>query len=382
MHVHRFITATFVSIAFFAAIGLSAKLYAQTVKFVEISFPILNGKMKLAGIISQPVNVRPDAPILVLVSPPESINRDYHGLFSTLSDSLNQYGFVTFRYDNRNFSDTLSSLPDDERYTLHDGADDLHDALRFLKNDARFSKRPVGLIGHSEGGSIAIVETSRNTDIQFLILLATTGVSGDKMGYSQFIDKLQPALDKIPPMEGNLLKYANYYPLHIFATHTDNATAFSRLREGYGCFYDKYHKDYPHFFGTQSREEMVEHFINPWKKQMRTIAFIRYNPAAYFPTIQCPVFIASAKFDNLLRYEENKEALERLLMENGNLNFRSITVDSVNHNFEDQKFMLPAYVSVHQRKNSTPHFGKGFSYLLRNMTEWIRKRQTDEDQEK
>ena len=142
--------------------------------------------MTLRGILSQPENAQPDAPLLILVSPPQAINADYSGFFKALSDSLNSCGIVTFRYDNRNFSDTIDTKPNDERYTMHDGADDLHDALTFLKSQ----NRPIGLVGHSEGGSISIIETARNADVKYLLLLATAGVSGELFSYTQSVSRL------------------------------------------------------------------------------------------------------------------------------------------------------------------------------------------------
>ena len=134
---------------------------AQTIRQIEVSFPILKGKMKLQGVVSQVAEAPQQSPILVLVTPPQASNRDYVGFFKALSDSLNRKGYTTFRYDNRSYSDTLQGNQLHEgRYTMHDAADDLHDALAFLKSDERFASHPVGVIGHSEGGSVAIIEAS------------------------------------------------------------------------------------------------------------------------------------------------------------------------------------------------------------------------------
>lgn len=346
-------------------------LGAQTIKTTEMDVPILNGEMTLRGVLSEPNNVQPDAPLLVLVSPPQPHNRD-SGLFKVLSDTLNKYGIVTFRYDNRNYSDTIDSKPNDERYTMHDGADDLHDVLAFLKSQ----NRSIGLIGHSEGGSISIIETARNQDVQFLLLLATTGTSGEQLALYQYIERMGFLFNRLSPQEINRLKYSIYYPIHILANNPNNEIAFSKLRAEARKFYKANYSS--GIFGKVSENKYVEKIVEKWTKDARVLDFLRFNPADYFPTIKCPIFMAYAKDDNLVRWQENQESLERILMENGHLDFLSVAIDSVTHSFEDSGGInFPIFVSVHRRDYSfLPE--KGFSELCKHMVAWIEdKRQTN-----
>lgn len=352
-------------------------LEAQTIQTTEVDFPILNGKMALKGVISQSKNTQIGAPILVLVSPPQPFNRNYGGFFKALSDTLNKHGFVTFRYDNRNFSDTTTTKPCDGRYTMHDGADDLHDALTFLKKQ----NRPIGLVGHSEGGSISIIEAARNKEVKFLLLLSTSGIPGEQFSYSQSVARFAPWLDRLPPQETNLIKYGIYYPIHILANNPNNKIAFSKLRAEARRFYKENHNFSFHgfnngnysetLFGKLNEDEYVEKTIEQWTKNARSLAFMRYNPADYIPTIKCPVFIAYPQNDNLMRYKENQENLERILMDNRHFDYQSIVIDSVTHTFENSGGIdLPIYVSVHRKyKHFLP--GNGFMKLCKHMIDWI-----------
>lgn len=357
-------------------------LWSQGIKTSEVDIPILNGKMTLRGVLSEPENALSNAPLLVLVSPPQPINRDYSGFFKALSDTLNSRGIVTFRYDNRNFSDTINAKPNDERYTLHDGANDLHDAITFLKNQ----NRPIALIGHSEGGSISIVETARNADVKYLLLLATSGLSGEQFGYSQQISRLDFLSNRFTTQEINLLKYRIYYPLRILANNPDNEIAFSKLRAETRRFYEENKtrkldkKNFSeNFFGEVHEENFVEKIVEKevekWEKDKRGLAFLRYNPADYFPTIKCPVFIAYAKDDNLMRYKENQENLERILMDNRHFDYHSIAIDSVEHSFEDSggiyQPLMPHFVRHEKKQNKGYQAGKGFSKLCKHIVEWI-----------
>lgn len=166
----------FVFTAFCLIVSSIAPIYAQTIRQIEVSFPILNGKVELQGLSTQVADAPQQSPILVFVTPLQASNRDYAGFFKALSDSLNRKGYTTFRYDNCSYSDTLlGNQLHEGRNTMHDAANDLHDALAFLKAGERFTSHPVGVIGYSEGGSVAIIETSRNCEVRLLLLLLLWG---------------------------------------------------------------------------------------------------------------------------------------------------------------------------------------------------------------
>ena len=344
---------------------------AQTIRQIEVSFPILKGKMKLQGVVSQVAEAPQQSPILVLVTPPQASNRDYVGFFKALSDSLNRKGYTTFRYDNRSYSDTLQGNQLHEgRYTMHDAADDLHDALAFLKSDERFASHPVGVIGHSEGGSVAIIEASRNTEVKQLLLLATMGVKGEQVYYEQIMSRLTPFLKWLSYSEINLLRYLIYRKARILASEPRDRQAIKKLEKELAKIYQRNASFFNSSSGLQTQQEFVKSQIEPLKNDARLLAAIRYNPEKYLQSIRCPIFIAYAKNDNLLNYIEHQKGIECTLLENQHFNFFSIAIDDANHSFEDQEGYLPLYVSVH-RKEPKLYLGQAFTTLLDNMTKWL-----------
>ena len=358
-------------IAFCLLLGSLLPIEAQTIRQIEVSFPILKGKMKLQGVVSQVAEAPQQSPILVLVTPPQASNRDYVGFFKALSDSLNRKGYTTFRYDNRSYSDTLlGGQPQEGRYTMHDAADDLHDALAFLKSDERFASHPVGVIGHSEGGSVAIIEASRNTEVKQLLLLATTGVKGEQVYYEQVMSRLTPFLNRLSYSEINLLRYSIYRNARILASEPRDNQAIKDLEKETAEIYQRNPSFFNSSFGVQTQQEFVKSHTELFKNDARLLAFIRYNPKKYLQSIRCPIFIAYAKNDNLINYLEHQKGIECALLENQHFNFFSIAIDDANHSFEDQEGYLPLYVSVH-RKDSTLDLGQAFTTLLDNMTKWL-----------
>ena len=231
---------------------------AQTIRQIEVSFPILKGKMKLQGVVSQVAEAPQQSPILVLVTPPQASNRDYVGFFKALSDSLNRKGYTTFRYDNRSYSDTLQGNQLHEgRYTMYDAADDLHDALAFLKSDERFASHPVGVIGHSEGGSVAIIEASRNTEVKQLLLLATMGVKGEYVYYEQIMSRLTPFFKWHSYSESNILRYLIYRKAHIIASEPRDKQAIKDLEKEIAEIYQRN----PSFFNSSYRVQTQQEFV-------------------------------------------------------------------------------------------------------------------------
>ena len=344
---------------------------AQTIRQIEVSFPILKGKMKLQGVVSQVAEAPQQSPILVLVTPPQASDRDYVGFFKALSDSLNRKGYTTFRYDNRSYSDTLQGNQSHEgRYTMHDAANDLHDALAFLKTDERFASHPVGVIGHSEGGSVAIIEASRNTEVKQLLLLATTGVKGEQVYYEQVMSRLTPFLKRHSYSEINLLRYLIYRNARILASEPRDNQAIKDLEKEIAEIYQRNPSFFNSSFGVQTQQEFVKSQTELFKNDARLLAFIRYNPKKYLQSIRCPIFIAYATNDNLINYLEHQKGIECALLENQHFNFFSIAIDGANHSFEDQEGYLPLYVSVH-KKEPKLYLGQAFTTLLDNMTKWL-----------
>lgn len=356
--------------AFCLLLGSLLPIQAQTIRQIEVSFPILKGKMRLQGVVSQVAEAPQQSPILVLVTPPQASNRDYVGFFKALSDSLNRKGYTTFRYDNRSYSDTLlGGQPQEGRYTMHDAADDLHDALAFLKSDERFASHPVGVIGHSEGGSVAIIEASRNTEVKQLLLLATTGVKGEQVYYEQIMSRFTPFLKRHSYSEINLLRYLIYRNARILASEPRDKQAIIDLEKEIAEIYQR-NPSFFNSFGVQTQQEFVKSQTELFENDARLLAFIRYNPKEYLQSIRCPIFIAYAKNDNLINYLEHQKGIECALLENQHFNFFSIAIDDANHSFEDQEVYLPLYVSVH-KKEPKLYLGQAFTTLLDNMTKWL-----------
>jgi len=166
----------------------------------------------LAGTLTLPPGDGPfPAAVLLAGSGPndrdETILR--HKLFLVLADDLTRRGIAVLRYDKRGIG---KSTGDYALATSRDFADDARAAFLYLKTQPHVNAAKVGLIGHSEGGIIAPMVAAQSPDVAFLVLLAGTGVPGERIiaEQSALIGKAEGASDSDVAQSQVLEKKGNY----------------------------------------------------------------------------------------------------------------------------------------------------------------------------
>ncbi|MBR4826642.1 MAG: alpha/beta hydrolase [Bacteroidales bacterium] len=143
----------------------------------EVTFS--NGDITLAGTLCLPENQ--DVPVVVMVSGSGKQDRDEsllgHKPFAVLSDALARAGLPSLRYDDRECGGSTGVFAE---ATTADFATDAAAAVRYLRSRG-FSK--VGVIGHSEGGTIAFMlagaENPDDSTPDFIVSLAGMADRGD-----------------------------------------------------------------------------------------------------------------------------------------------------------------------------------------------------------
>ncbi|WP_461116451.1 alpha/beta hydrolase, partial [Spirosoma jeollabukense] len=86
-----------------------------------------------------------------------------------MTAELVKKGFAVLRYDNR--SKGRSPGKPIEESTTTELASDAQAAFRFLKGHKEIDTRRIGVIGHSEGATIAAIAASRIPKIRCLLAL-------------------------------------------------------------------------------------------------------------------------------------------------------------------------------------------------------------------
>lgn len=138
----------------------------------EVSFN--NGDLVLNGTLTLPEGYTKETPALIMVTGSGIQNRDEelfeHKPFAVIADAFARAGIATLRYDDRGFNGYEGDL---NACTTEDFKTDAEAALNLLKE--RFEN--AGIIGHSEGGTIALMLAAEQK-ADFIISLAGMVISG------------------------------------------------------------------------------------------------------------------------------------------------------------------------------------------------------------
>lgn len=138
----------------------------------EVAFA--NGDAVLKGTLVLPEGYSRKTPVLIMVTGSGFQNRDEeifeHKPFAVIADALACAGIATLRYDDRGFG---KSTGDIINCTTEDLKNDALAGIGLLRE--RFDK--VGVIGHSEGGTIALMLAAEKK-ADFIVSLAGVVVSG------------------------------------------------------------------------------------------------------------------------------------------------------------------------------------------------------------
>ena len=156
-------------------------------KTEEVTFRNETDGATLAGTLTWPVDYdgKQKPMVVLLVSGSGQQNRDEelfeHKPFLVIADYLARRGIATLCYDDRATGQSVGG--ELASATTADFARDAAAGLSYLRQRNAFGK--VGILGHSEGGTIAFMLGAQNlTD--FIVTLASPGVKGDTLMVEQY----------------------------------------------------------------------------------------------------------------------------------------------------------------------------------------------------
>lgn len=153
---------------------------------------IENGNIILGATISLPQDHDEDTPIVILASGSGPQNRNCelmgHEPFKVIADHFAKNGIGCLRFDDRGIGMSSGEFA---KATLTDFASDINACFNYL-NTKGYSKNPIGVAGHSEGGMHALIAASTNKKLAFVIELASVGTNGkDILIEQQYLIPLQ-----------------------------------------------------------------------------------------------------------------------------------------------------------------------------------------------
>ncbi len=342
----------------------SSKIYAQNNRSQEpqepfeymtedVTFKNKTDGISLAGTLTYPrKGTNFSAVILISGSGPQDRNSELmnHKPFLVIADYLTKNGIAVLRVDDRGVGKSEGNY---NETGLNGFVNDTKSAVDFLKTREEINHSEIGLIGHSLGGVIApIVASDKNTGISFIILLAGSGIRGDKLMLLQK-EKIERKMGV--PEIGITQGQKNMQGAYDIILKSDEDK--TRLQEELKKYFTK-------IFGTVLPESNIlslsEQMSIPWLRD-----FIKFDPQISLSKTKCPVLAINGENDLQVPAKENLEKIEQILRENGNKNIETIQFENLNHLFQESKTGLPnEYAQIEQTFSPK---------VLEAMTQWIKK---------
>jgi fermentation-respiration switch protein FrsA (DUF1100 family) len=308
----------------------------------EVSFENREDGVTLAGTLTLPQKGG-NFPAVVLISGsgPQDRNEELmeHKPFLVIADYLTRNGIAVLRFDDRG---TAASTGNFQTSTGYDFSKDAEAGVKYLQTRKEIDKKKIGLIGHSEGGSIAPMIAARNKNIAFIVLLAGTGIRGD-----QILLRQQYLIAEASGISGEDMKQArsiNEGMFNIVLQSTDteqlkiDLTGY--LKQAVNDLPDAAKEIYSdHFIQTS-----VESLTGPWMQY-----FIKYDPTPALEKVTCPVLAVNGEKDMQVSAKDNPEAIRAALIKGGNKRVTTKVFPGLNHLFQECKTGLPTeYATIEQ----------------------------------
>lgn len=140
----------------------------------------------LAGTLSKPAGAQGPLPAVILVAGSGPTDRDETvagiPIFGHIAHALADAGFLVLRYDKRGVGQSGGRV---ESASLVDYAEDVRAAVRTLAERKDVDRRRIALVGHSEGGSLALMVAAREKRVAAVALIATIGITGAELNMYQ-----------------------------------------------------------------------------------------------------------------------------------------------------------------------------------------------------
>ena len=283
----------------------------------EVTFVNEKEGNTLAGTLTIPEG-EGSFPAMVLVSGSGQQNRDEelmnHRPFWVIADYCARHGIAVLRYDDRGVGGSDGEV---KNATSMDFSYDAEAAFDYLCKRKEINVTKVGILGHSEGGVINFMVSSRRPEVAFLVSLAGPSVNGIAV-----LKEQQAAILRASGMSEEMVQFngnANAQMFDIIETSNDREEADTLLRQllkGWG-------------YNEELTEQTVGQMASPWMYY-----FLRYDPTDAIVKTNCPALLLNGSKDLQVIASQNLSGYEKIIAEHGKTNLTLRELPDLNHLFQ------------------------------------------------
>ena len=293
--------------------------YAYTTE--EIVFENKAEGAQLSGTLTYPVNYEEyrsgTVPVVLMVTGSGGQNRDEelfdHKPFLVIADFLAKNGIASLRYDDRGIGKSTGPT---KNTTTENNLADAEAGIAYLRSLKKFGK--VGVLGHSEGGTIAFM-MGANKSVDFLISLAGSAANG--------IDVIVGQNGAAMQLQGVPQEVINDYATALRIVYTDRISG-------------KEIADKSEYIETLCQTHTLTLPDNFKSNLVKCITFggnwltwfLRYSPSEAISRIKCPVMALNGNLDLQVLSKDNLPVIKENLSRNKKHMVKEY--DALNHLFQ------------------------------------------------
>ncbi|WBA41524.1 alpha/beta hydrolase family protein [Hymenobacter canadensis] len=283
----------------------------------EVSYTNEQVNLKLGGTLTVPAGEGP-FPAVVLVSDAGAHDRDAttgeYRPMGILADYLTRRGIAVLRFDDRGMG---ASAGDFSTTIASELVGDVQAGLKLLRNTPKIDTTHIGVIGHGEGGNVALLTASQPLPPAFVVTLAAYGLPGNQL----VLEQQRTVLRAIGVKEVDVLAFSQQQQaLQQVVLRTPDVklaqTQLVKMMRANDANLDT--------LTAKNRAIDLTSF--------RYRSLLRFNPGILLNKVKCPVLLLNGTADLEVQADTNLDALSLALEKNMRVTRKKLF--GVNHQFQ------------------------------------------------
>ena len=289
----------------------------------EVTFPNAAASLQLAGTLTVPAGPGP-FPAVVLLSDVGAQDRNgttnEFAPLGRLADFLTRRGIAVLRFDDRGAGQSTGQA----EATVTDLVTDAQAALGFLRTRPEIIPGRLGLVGHGEGGNVALLAAAKPQPPAFVVGLAPNGLPG----YDIAMQQQEATLRSLQTSSAQITIALKRQQMILDAIRQTATRSQAR-----SIVVNILKKDNPVLSEAAAQARATELTTAPYRY------FLSFDPAEPLAKVTCPVLLLYGTADSVVNPDANMQGLLKGLKGN-----TAVTADKllgVNHLFQPDRDQWP-----------------------------------------
>lgn len=300
-------------------------------------------------------------PVVIIESGSGAIDRDGtfmgHKFYYVIADYLARHGIASLRVDDRGVGNSTGR----ERDATYDAlVGDMLAAVAMLKKRSDIDGTMIGVMGHSQGASIAPIAASRSKDVAFVIMLCGIGTPGDEVMFTQKKLIMQSLGVSGEQLARSLAVQRKL--LNLVKTRPTDAALRSFVEQHYLA-------DIPPEQHSKITPQMRKAIVNTGVAMLTSKPIqelIRTDPQTYLTKVTQPLLAVFGEKDLQVEPRANLAGVKAAMKKGGNKDVTTVVVPKMNHNLQESKTgSMEEYGRIEQTVSPV---------VLKLLARWIRQR--------